>query len=186
MNSTSVRELPWKQIGGATHWGASPPSSASFMKASKEYFRNYYRERRQKYEKLLGGVCSYCGSSNNLQFHHLDESTKDFSIGKLMNYSESKVLEELEKCVLLCKSCHRRLHLNKGTFKNCGGRNEQSCGGNNIHARKVICIETGKCYDCMADCARDMNFPVTKHHIGSVCRGERKSYKGYTFRFIGV
>ena len=154
------------------------------MKASKEYFRNYYKERKQKYINMLGGQCSICGSKNNLQFHHKDRTTKNFSIGKLMNYSETKVLQELDKCVLICKSCHIKHHSEDGTFKSCGGRRERSCGGNAYNARKVRCIETGKEYSCIVDCASDMGFDKYKNHISAVCNNKRKSYKGYTFEFI--
>ena len=154
------------------------------MKATKEYFRNYYKERKQKYINMLGGVCSICGSKNNLQFHHTDRDTKNFSIGKLMNYAEEKVLHELNKCVLICKSCHIEQHKKDGTFKSCGGRKENSCGKNAPNARKVKCIETGKEYPCIVDCAKDMGFDKYKNHISAVCNKQRKSYKGYTFEFI--
>ena len=154
------------------------------MRASKEYFRNYYKERKQKYINMLGGVCSMCGSKNNLQFHHRDRTIKSFSIGKLMNYAEDKVLQELNKCVLVCKSCHIEQHKKDGTFKNCGGRKENSCGEKNPKARRVLCITTGKEYKCISDCAKDLGFHPYKHQIYAVCRGKRKTYKGYTFKYI--
>lgn len=133
---------------------------------------------------ILGGKCSKCGSCENLQFHHIDETTKSFNIGKLMNYSKEKVLNELSKCVLLCKDCHHKLHMDSGTFSKCGGRKEGSCGANSKRARKVLCVETGKTYGCIADCARDMGFHPYRHQIYGVCNNRRKSYKGYTFKYI--
>jgi 5-methylcytosine-specific restriction endonuclease McrA len=56
---------------------------------------------------LLGGVCS-CGSTDRLEFDHIDPSTKKFTVGRLMSYSEAAVLEELKKCQLLCFKCHRK------------------------------------------------------------------------------
>lgn len=72
----------------------------------KEYFRNYYAKKRAKYIDLLGGKCVECGSMEKLDFDHKDPSTKTFPIGKLMNFSEDIVLEELKKCQLLCEDCH--------------------------------------------------------------------------------
>jgi 5-methylcytosine-specific restriction endonuclease McrA len=61
-----------------------------------------------------GGCCQMCGDdrcAEALEFHHLNSSRKDFGIsGKGYTRSWSKVLEELEKCVLLGANCHRELH----------------------------------------------------------------------------
>lgn len=44
--------------------------------------------------------------------HHVDGSTKDFSIGRAVSdrYSVKRVADELEKCVCLCENCHRKVH----------------------------------------------------------------------------
>lgn len=154
------------------------------MKESKEYFRNYYKERKQKYINMLGGKCSICGSDENLQFHHKDRNTKKFSIGKLMNYSEHMVLKELEKCILICKKCHIKQHIDDGTFKECGEKIPILYGADNPTSRKVLCEETSKVYECIADCARDMGFHPYRHKIYAVCSGKRKSYKGFHFRYM--
>jgi hypothetical protein len=66
--------------------------------------------------------CELCGYSENLaalEFHHLDEDEKDKGIGQLKKCSESRLKEELEKCVLLCANCHKEhhySHLNQSTF----------------------------------------------------------------------
>jgi len=46
-----------------------------------------------------------------LEFHHRDSSKKDFGIS-YRGYTRSwaKVLEEIEKCELLCANCHRETH----------------------------------------------------------------------------
>lgn len=54
----------------------------------------------------LGGVCVVCGADDNLQFDHIDPSTKEFSIAPGLRYSWSRVLVELDKCQLLCKEHH--------------------------------------------------------------------------------
>lgn len=61
-----------------------------------------------------GGKCEDCGYSDSLfalQFHHLDPSKKDFEIGRRRYSSVSKIIEELDKCVLLCDICHKRRHM---------------------------------------------------------------------------
>jgi 5-methylcytosine-specific restriction endonuclease McrA len=57
-------------------------------------------------------ICSYDRCAEALEFHHLSSSRKDFGISsKGYTRSWNKVLEELEKCILLCANCHRELHV---------------------------------------------------------------------------
>ena len=158
-----------------------PPPPFDFMKASKEYFRNYYKDRKQKYIDLLGGKCSVCGSTDQLQFHHTDRNSKDIAIGKLMNYSKTKVETELSKCVLLCRRCHIKTHKEDGTWDTREG--VPVTGEKHPKAKHVLCVETGKRYGCISDCAKDMGFHPYKHHIYAVCNGKRKTYKGYHFKY---
>lgn len=59
-----------------------------------------------KFKDLLGGVCVVCGTTERLEFDHIDPSTKLFDIAKGWARAEKIVLEELEKCQLLCKQHH--------------------------------------------------------------------------------
>src|SRR6185295_2416093 len=65
-----------------------------------------YHQRRAFYTALLGGMCVMCESTKNLQFDHIDPATKSFDIGKIMNYKDERILVELAKCQLLCRTCH--------------------------------------------------------------------------------
>lgn len=79
---------------------------------------DYTAERRitQKKEAVdyLGGKCLDCGLKDEVvavyDFHHLDPTKKDFSLGKAKTLSFAKIKPELDKCVLLCANCHRRRH----------------------------------------------------------------------------
>ena len=88
--------------------------------AQRKWHRDYYQrvrksklqERKQYLVDLRGGCCERCGYDRYLgalDFHHLDASTKEFSISDTMRALE-KDLEELEKCILLCANCHREAH----------------------------------------------------------------------------
>ena len=55
-------------------------------------------------------VCDYKRCSQALHFHHLDPSAKEFTISGKHCKSESSILEELNKCVLLCCRCHSEHH----------------------------------------------------------------------------
>ena len=66
----------------------------------------WLRERRDKYVKLLGGVCVDCGTTERLEFDHVDPALKSFDINAKIKCKESLLLPELQKCVLRCKVCH--------------------------------------------------------------------------------
>ena len=54
-------------------------------------------------------------------------------------------------------------------------------GENNPRARKVYCIETGKTYTTIKECAEELGLFATT--ISKVCKGKCKSYKGYHFKY---
>lgn len=71
--------------------------------------------RKLKYVNLLGGCCSVCGYNKNLaalEFNHLDPSLKLFQLDvrRFSNTNEKTLLEEVNKCNLLCANCHREHH----------------------------------------------------------------------------
>lgn len=64
---------------------------------------------KQKLVDLLGGKCVKCGYNKCLRalsFHHRDRSTKKFGLGLVKIISWDKLVEEVEKCDLLCANCH--------------------------------------------------------------------------------
>lgn len=74
----------------------------------RAYHRRYYHEkRRQPMIDYLGGECVRCGSTSDLQFDHRIPSEKSFDIRANMTLSNPLVREELDKCQLLCRDCHR-------------------------------------------------------------------------------
>lgn len=82
---------------------------------SSERSRQQKRDTLWKYKEKQG--CSKCGYNKfggSLDFHHLDPSTKKFSIVVSRWASDSlAVEEEIKKCVLLCKNCHYELEHDK-------------------------------------------------------------------------
>lgn len=60
-----------------------------------------------------GGCCVNCGYKKSiwaLEFHHIDKSKKDFSIGRFGYLAWDKIKCEIEKCILVCSNCHREIH----------------------------------------------------------------------------
>lgn len=67
---------------------------------------------KRKLVEYKGGKCCICGYNKcdqALDFHHVDQSTKEFSISSRIR-SFSKILEEVDKCILVCSNCHREIH----------------------------------------------------------------------------
>lgn len=88
---------------------------------SKEYSRKY-RDAQFKNKRKLefclykGGTCSECGfvateeTIAAFDFHHTNPLEKEHTPSDMLMLKKSKVLKELDKCVLLCSNCHRILH----------------------------------------------------------------------------
>jgi 5-methylcytosine-specific restriction endonuclease McrA len=77
----------------------------------KNYIARYnlarYNKRKAEAIEILGGACVICGSTEELQFDHLNPSTKKFALGKLWSANQEAFMEELTKCQLLCFTCHQ-------------------------------------------------------------------------------
>ena len=76
--------------------------------------KNRRLKLRQMTLDLLGSKCIISGYHRDvhaLDFHHVDESTKNFGLSdRGLTRSWEKVKEEVLKCVLLCANCHREVH----------------------------------------------------------------------------
>ena len=82
-----------------------------------DYAKQKERALSRKLEliRLKGGKCEICGYDKNiaaLEFHHLDPNVKSFQLDSrhLSNTTRDKIIEELDKCILVCANCHRELH----------------------------------------------------------------------------
>ncbi len=65
------------------------------------------RAAKRKYlKKILGNKCASCGSKNKLEFDHLKPSKKKFKISKFIDLDVNELMDEVNQCQLLCKSCH--------------------------------------------------------------------------------
>ena len=62
---------------------------------------------KEEAKQKLGGKCVWCGTMENLEFDHIDPSQKLFTISAFP-YSAEMWWKEVEKCRLLCKSCHKK------------------------------------------------------------------------------
>ena len=73
---------------------------------------SWRKRTKQLLVEYKGGSCEFCGYNKcveALEFHHIDETTKEFNIsGSTKSLDRQKT--EANKCYLLCANCHRELH----------------------------------------------------------------------------
>jgi DNA-binding transcriptional regulator YiaG len=82
---------------------------------SYDYQKNRGLQRKVFLINLRGGKCEKCPYDKNiasLEFHHLNPNEKDDSLDMrhLSNRTMKWILEEFEKCIVLCANCHREEH----------------------------------------------------------------------------
>jgi 5-methylcytosine-specific restriction endonuclease McrA len=74
------------------------------------YLRDYSRKRREtrmnEALNFLGAKCTRCGSSEKLEFDHIDPQSKLSNVTTLLHGRADKFWAEVRKCQLLCTDCH--------------------------------------------------------------------------------
>lgn len=54
-------------------------------------------------------ICGYDKCNAALVFHHVNPEDKKFNLGNFRQPVD-KIVEEINKCILLCANCHREIH----------------------------------------------------------------------------
>ncbi len=100
-----------------------------YNETQEEHNRRKARERKERQTRyqwaaveMLGGKCEGCDKEATLEnmvcfdFHHINKEDKVDSLGNLLAASRplKVILEEADKCVLLCACCHRLHHQKYG------------------------------------------------------------------------
>jgi 5-methylcytosine-specific restriction endonuclease McrA len=73
--------------------------------AQTRYQREWVAKRRKEWLDK-NGPCVKCGRNDKLQVDHIDPRLK--TTHKIWSWSETKRLEELKKCQVLCEKCHKK------------------------------------------------------------------------------
>lgn len=72
------------------------------------------RQNKALLIKALGGECQRCGYKefdSAFEFHHVEGEDKAATIAALITGSDiTAMMEEADKCVLLCACCHSTYH----------------------------------------------------------------------------
>jgi hypothetical protein len=95
---------------------------ANYYDKSKDRFLGKQKERNQQRRELIGNIALKYGCQNpaclwdgpfepcQLDFHHLDPKTKNGEVGSMTSSSIDAIIEEVNKCVVLCRNCHAAAH----------------------------------------------------------------------------
>lgn len=95
----------------------SKSARSTYMKEYGDKVRERNRERLSENREYvaqykLGRSCISCNELTSvcLDFHHVDPSSKLFGIAHSGCRTIEQLQKEIDKCVLLCANCHRKLH----------------------------------------------------------------------------
>jgi 5-methylcytosine-specific restriction endonuclease McrA len=84
-------------------------SAIAWRKANKQRVNDNCVKRRRKTlneaKEHLGGKCVECGTTERLEFDHINPADRTDAITNIMG--KEALYEELTKCQLLCHSCHK-------------------------------------------------------------------------------
>lgn len=93
----------------------SNPEHREKRRTTKRKHYNDSKERLENYKATL--KCSVCDENHpaTLDFHHVDPTTKVESVCRMASTHTSwdRIMEEINKCIVLCSNCHRKLHYNQ-------------------------------------------------------------------------
>ncbi|MCU4972228.1 hypothetical protein OB955_05700 [Halobacteria archaeon AArc-m2/3/4] len=102
-------DLVWEELSVDQRWhyrNVEWNTERSLRRRSR--LRSWLNERKRE------RGCSRCGVDTVacLDFHHIDESSKEMAVGRMVTYGYGKdaLRDELEKCAVLCANCHRMAH----------------------------------------------------------------------------
>lgn len=84
---------------------------------NKDSYRLKQQDRRKEIKEYIDGFktkCTVCGETDIacLDFHHIDKDEKGDDLPNAIKnkWSNNRISKEMEKCVVLCSNCHRKLH----------------------------------------------------------------------------
>jgi UV DNA damage repair endonuclease len=71
------------------------------------------RDLIDAYKEELGCTCSLCGIIDHpigFDFHHINHEEKEYTVSKMTGYKWERIKKEIDKCIMICAVCHRKLH----------------------------------------------------------------------------
>ena len=114
----------------------------SQLSSNAEYNKSKYYRRVASLKDWLGGKCVECGSTDSLEFDHVDPTKKSFTISQRWSKPWMELIKEVEKCQLLCKPCHKKKSDNEQTVRQHGDYSMYRRG----NCRCELCVKAYRKY----------------------------------------
>jgi hypothetical protein len=95
---------------------ASPDGKQAYCRKCKsDHARNFRRARHNYTNAIKNACCFKCGKKHPpelMDFHHVDPCTKTFTVSDAISRGTSldAIKAEIDKCIVVCKPCHRDIH----------------------------------------------------------------------------
>lgn len=103
--------MPFKDKNKEREW------RKNWRKKNKDIEYKRYVKYRNKRATFITSIkeqhgCLYCDETLGcvLTFHHLNPSEKEYDVSVLRAHSMEKIKTEIEKCIVVCFNCHRKIH----------------------------------------------------------------------------
>ena len=84
-----------------------------YTREHPEYLQARDARRQAWFDELRSLLlCEHCGGFGmSLHFHHRDPRTKVAAVSSVIRQSNSRIMSEMARCDVLCRSCHRKAHI---------------------------------------------------------------------------
>ncbi|MFA5856705.1 MAG: hypothetical protein WC867_05070 [Candidatus Pacearchaeota archaeon] len=83
-------------------------SELKYINNRKKSIKRWFEDYKSKLK------CSKCSEDHpaTLEFHHKKSKDKEFEVSKMVSegFSIEKILNETNKCLVLCSNCHKKEH----------------------------------------------------------------------------
>lgn len=88
------------------------------------------------------GQCGYNKTTSSLDFHHINETNKNFRVSR--GYREDRwkipldlIITEMDKCVVICRNCHSVKHVDTKKFKRLRKQIEHKVNNHRSKQKKI-------------------------------------------------
>jgi hypothetical protein len=104
-----------KQREAQRLWAQKQSNEFKKIKYNREYNNKKLMVEKLNQLKLEKGSCEICGDYHPpccFDFHHIgiEDKKKEVSYLAGKGYKWETILTEVEKCIMICAPCHRKIH----------------------------------------------------------------------------
>ena len=87
--------------------------TVKYGESARQRNRERHKANAERVDEIKSSGCTVCGEMAVccLEFHHPDPTAKEFTIAQAKGrLSWERVQAEINKCVILCSNCHKKVH----------------------------------------------------------------------------